>query len=391
MAAPPNAARGAADPACAKAKPLKVGLVGGANFKDGATTAVLKAVYTADMLYTLVQYADPTESVRRSPFQKQADGTWKKVKDPEDAGGDNNKFYEEKLGVIWNINNSIKGFNEQGCAVACHTGEGKPYGNKYTENAGELGDMWHLKSIRTGYIGQLDDGYLDHTRADREKCPNAGRKTDPKTAGSYTDVKLVDGNPEFMDKTGLPARERAPVKVAGAAKLPAVGTTYYLREENKVAFDDAKFKAGDEVASISVAPFVGDRGDVAAHIAPNKGQVDDGARPQAHHGQPVRRAIRGPEGRLQVRPGSVRQRPGAPCHGAGSARAALRALGDFSPKWWPGRAGPFYWGGVLAILPQWTKRFSRISRRQAHATLGRPTTCSTSTQSNACSRRRSGR
>jgi hypothetical protein len=260
-------------PAWAKAKPLKVELIGGANFKDGGTTAVLKAVYAADTLYMLVQYRRSHRVGRRSPFQKQPDGSWKMVKDPDDAGGDNNKYYEDKLGVIWNIDDSIKGFNEQGCAVACHAGEGKPFGNKYTASAGELGDMWHLKSIRTGYIGQVDDGYLDHTRADKEKSPNAGRKTDPKTAGGYTDLKLVDGKPAFMDKSGLPARERKPVKVAsaGGAADPA-GTTYYLREENKVAFDDARFKPGDEVASISVAPFAGDRGDVAAAIGWDKGR-----------------------------------------------------------------------------------------------------------------------
>jgi hypothetical protein len=270
----PAATVNAADPAWAKAKPLKVELNGGANFKEGGTNLTLRAVYTSDMIYILAQYDDPTESVRRSPYQKQADGTWKKMKDPDDAGGDNNKYYEDKLGVLWNINDSIKGFNQAGCMVACHVGEGKPFGNKYTVSEGELGDLWHLKMIRTGYIGQLDDGYLDHTRADKEKSPNAGRKTDPKTGGGYADVKLVDGKPEFMDKSGLPAREKRAVQVAGTAKgvAPAAGTTYYLREENKVAFDDTKFKPGDQVASIAVAPFVGDRGDVAVSAAWNKGK-----------------------------------------------------------------------------------------------------------------------
>jgi hypothetical protein len=274
VATAPKPAAGASDPAWAKAKPLKVALSGGANFKEGDTTVALKAVYSGDMLYMLIQYDDPTESVRRAPYQKQADGTWKKVKDPDDKGGDNNRFYEDKVGVLWNIDNSIKNFDSEGCMAACHMGEGKPFGNKYTASAGELGDLWHLKSIRTGYIGQLDDGYLDHTTADKEKSPNAGRKTDPKTAGGYADVKLVDGKPEFMDRSAMPARALAPVKVASAAKGAGLqrGTTYYLREENKVAFDDAKFKAGDEVASILVAPFVGDRGDVSAHIKWSKGK-----------------------------------------------------------------------------------------------------------------------
>ena len=201
----------------------------------------------------LLQYDDPTESVRRFPYQKQADGSWKKLGDPNDKGGDDNVYYEDKFAMIWNIGNSIKNFGQMGCMAACHAGEpGKPFGNKYTASEGELGDIWHMKSIRTGYIGQVDDQYLDHTRYDKEKSPEAGRKSDPKTGGGYADIKLVNGKPEFMHKSGLPANKP--------------GGTYYLREEDKVPFDDSKFKAGDEVASILVAPFTGDRGEIAVAI-----------------------------------------------------------------------------------------------------------------------------
>jgi general stress protein YciG len=106
--------------------------------------------------------------------------------------------------------------------------------------------------VRTGYIGQTDDQYLDSTRYDKEKSPDAGRKGDPKTGGGYNDVKLVNGKPEFMNKSGIPANKK--------------GGTYYLKDEDKVAFDDSKFKAGDEVAAILVAPFTGDRGDIATAI-----------------------------------------------------------------------------------------------------------------------------
>jgi Ethylbenzene dehydrogenase len=254
----PNLAAGAADPAWAKAQALTVALIGGSNFKDGKTTATIKAVYAGDMLYMLVQYDDPTESVRRSPYQKQPDGSWKKISDPDDKGGDNNKFYEDKFAVIWNIGNSIKGFGQMGCMAACHAGEApKPYGNKYTASEGELGDIWHLKSIRTGYIGQVDDQYLDHTRYDKEKSPEAGRKSDAKTGGGYGDIKLVNGKPEFMHKSGTPANK---------------GGTYYLKAEDKAPFDDSKFKPGDEVASILVAPFSGDRGDIAAAIKWSNGK-----------------------------------------------------------------------------------------------------------------------
>jgi hypothetical protein len=254
VAKPPVLATGAADPAWAKAKALTIPLAGGVNFKNGSTTATIKAVYSGDMLYMLVQYDDPTQSVRRFPYQKQADGSWKKLTDPKDKGGDDNLYYEDKFALIWNIDNSIKGFGQQGCMAACHAGEtGKPFGNKYLSNEGELGDIWHMKSIRTGYIGQTDDQYLDHTRYDKDKSPEAGRKSDPKTAGGYTDIKLVNGKPEFMNKNGL------------AANKP--GGTYYLNEADKAAFDDSKFKPGDEVATILVAPFTGDRGDIATAIA----------------------------------------------------------------------------------------------------------------------------
>jgi hypothetical protein len=141
-AQPPKLEALATDPAWARAPELRVKLSNGANFSKGATEARLKAAYTSDTLYVLLQYADPTESVQRSPYVKQADGSWKKLADPNDKGGDNNKFYEDKVAFIWNINNSIKGFDRLGCFATCHAGEeGKPYGNKYTASEGELGDI----------------------------------------------------------------------------------------------------------------------------------------------------------------------------------------------------------------------------------------------------------
>src|SRR5439155_10951801 len=89
---PPKLEALADDAAWAKAAEVKVKLNDGANFNAGSTTVALKALYTTDNLYLLVQYADPTQSVRRSPYVKQADGTWKKLTDPDDKGGDNNKY-----------------------------------------------------------------------------------------------------------------------------------------------------------------------------------------------------------------------------------------------------------------------------------------------------------
>ncbi len=228
-----------------QAPPLTVKVLGGKNLPGGTTEVTLRAVYTADTVYFLAQYKDPTDSVRRSPWVKQADGSWQKLKDPNDKGGDNNLYYEDKLAVLWNI--SSPAFETRGCLSACHTGEGKPFGNKYTKDPGERLDIWHWKGVRTGPIGQIDDQYVDNTRYDKEKSPEAGRKSDPKTGGGYADNVSEDKKgPKFALKGNRPA------------------PPYWIVDSEKETVDHAKYKAGDEVPGIIVAPFTGDRGDIAA-------------------------------------------------------------------------------------------------------------------------------
>ncbi len=242
------------DAAWAVAPAVEIQFRKGANFGgSGKTTGSMRASRVGDQLYLLLEYQDPTHSQRRSPYVKQADGSWQKLADPDDKGGDNNRFYEDKAALIWPIGNSIADFTEDGCFTACHDDEPpKPYGNKYTETEGELGDIWHVKTVRTGPVGQVDDQWLDHTRFAADTAKGAGRHSDAKTAGGYTDIALVDGKPEFMASDGKAANK---------------GGTYWLMANDKVAFDDSRFEPGDEVASIMVAPFEGDRGDIAAGMA----------------------------------------------------------------------------------------------------------------------------
>ena len=54
-----------------------------------------------------------------------------------------------------------------------------------------------------------------------------------------------------------------------------------------MAFDDSKFVAGDEVASIIVAPFTGDRGEIASAMKWAGRQVDLRVRPQADHAEQI--------------------------------------------------------------------------------------------------------
>jgi hypothetical protein len=241
--APAPALDGTLDATWSSAPAVTVKVLGGRNLPGGTTDVTIRSVSAGDTVYFMVQYKDATQSFQRSPWQKQADGSWKKLKDANDKGGDNNQYYEDKFAVLWNI--STPAFEQRGCMAACHTGEGKPFGNKYTANAGERLDMWHFKSVRTGPVGQTDDQYVDATRYDPEKSPNAGRKTEPKAGGGYVDNVTDDKKgPKFALKGNKPA------------------PPYWIVDADKEPLDDSKYKAGDEVPGIIVAPFTGDRGDV---------------------------------------------------------------------------------------------------------------------------------
>jgi Ethylbenzene dehydrogenase len=229
------------------AAPLTVKVLGGKNLPGGTTEVTVRSIYTDESVYFLVQYKDATDSTQREPWQKQADGSWKQLKDPDDKGGDNNKYYEDKLAILWNI--SSPAFEQKGCLAACHVGEGKPFGNKYTAGAGERLDLWHWKGVRTGPIGQVDDQYVDNTKYDKDKAPDAGRKGDPGTGGYKTNIGDDKKGPKFA--------------LAGNKPAPP----YWIVDAEKEPFDDSKYKAGDEVPGIVVAPFAGDRADIAAKSA----------------------------------------------------------------------------------------------------------------------------
>jgi hypothetical protein len=234
------------DPAWQDAPELRIPVSGGAN--TPSTEVILRSVYSGDTVYFLATWADPTDSWARTLWEKQADGTWLKLKDPNDRGSDNNLYYEDKFSIIWSINNSIPNFETLGCFTACHAGENpdaKPYGNKYTAEEGQLGDIWHWKSVRN--LNQIDDQYLDWTRYSPE-TPGAGRKSDKKDGGGYEENQNeAKDAPAFM----LPTASKD-------------GYPGYILDSEKVAFDDSQFAPGDRVPSIIISEFTGDRGSVSA-------------------------------------------------------------------------------------------------------------------------------
>lgn len=239
---------GAVDNAWSKAAPLKV-TVDSLPYEPNngytgmtETTVTMKSVYDDEYLYLLLQYKDPTLSLERFPWVKQTDGSWKQLK-AKDSTGHDNTYYEDKVGLFWDIN--TKGFKEEGCMIACHMDiEGDTSaGRKFTNNPGETIDMWHVKSVRTSPLGQVDDQHVDSTNNGKTN-KGWGRKGDVKTGGGYT-------NNINADKSG-PAYMNFP---------PSTQYKYMVIPSLKTPFVDIH-KPGDVVPGIVITPFQGPRGDI---------------------------------------------------------------------------------------------------------------------------------
>lgn len=243
----------AGDPAWAAAPALDIPVAGGWY---GSGTVSVKSTYNpaTGMIYFLYQYADPDQSLRRSPWVKQADGSWKKTPAntlpkpttsdcaspdscPQWQTKDPNGAYEDKFAVLWNIN--TPGFENQGCAVTCHWGADRAngkFGRKYTGDNSQLVDMWHFKSVRTAPVGQSDDQYIDNARTGSDW----GRHGDPKTGGGYS-------NNDNATKT-LP----------GFTSPTQPAPPYWIMKSEETPFVDT-YAPGDEIAGIRISAFQGDR------------------------------------------------------------------------------------------------------------------------------------
>jgi hypothetical protein len=142
----------------------------------------MRSAYDATNIYFLVQWNDPTKSLKRQPWYfNPTTKRWAQEKgtfdfDPVTGAILRPPFYEDKIAFLWNIDNSVTGWNSATCYKSCHTG--LPAidlsSRHYTNFPSEKIDMWHWKSVRGGVngINQLHDQYQDNT------YPN-GRKGDP--------------------------------------------------------------------------------------------------------------------------------------------------------------------------------------------------------------------
>ena len=197
-----------------------------------AEYVTVKAAYDATYLYMLVSWDDDKESIRRQPWVKQADGSWKVLdaKLPAPAIGmtwqqymgtsfndeDPAKYaYEDKLAIMWNTygTSTLAGFDQSGCAVTCHdpaqsNRPGTTYNyteqwkaaKKYTNAASEIADLWHWKLVRNNQHYKMDDQYVRFWVPGPTGAADGGRASDEGTAG-YGSNPAVNGKPQFRGPT----------------------------------------------------------------------------------------------------------------------------------------------------------------------------------------------
>ncbi len=252
-AAGPIAIDGTLDAAWEKAAPLNLTLDKTPYKPDvyagiSQTEVSIRSLYDAENVYFAIQYKDPTRSLARRPWVKQADGSWKQEKKP-DSTGHENTFYEDRLSIIWDIN--ARGFSRLGCAMVCHIAvNGKidevadsSVGRKYTNQPGTTVDLWVWRAIQSGAVGQADDQYINDNKPPDAK--SWGRRGDGDASAGYVDnINEAKNGPAFV-----------------SAKPDA--SQPWIKDEEKVPFVDS-FKPGDSVPSVIVKPVTGPRADLSS-------------------------------------------------------------------------------------------------------------------------------
>lgn len=240
----------------------------GGKFNNGSTTVAVKSMYDDKNLYMQLKWADPTNSMAREPWVKEGDKLVKK---------NPNEFYEDKLAINWNANNSVADFNKTGCAIVCHVTDatdpktGKKIVKHWTNGNAEILDMWHWKLTRQNSLygpdkpGLMHDQYMDNIKYDPndENTKNAGRHSDP--GPKEYDANATGKSPDW-----------------GQPKLvhdgPAANGNPYVivdKLDKTKPFDPsmvAGMKEGDFIAGPIAYQITGDPADISA-----KGSYADGA------------------------------------------------------------------------------------------------------------------
>ncbi len=241
----------------------------------------LRSAYDAQNIYFLAEWNDPSHSLARQPWY--FDPATKKWALESGAPTFNangtiarDAFGEDKLGMLWDVNNSVAGWSNATCFKSCHTGlsAADGFARHYTNSPSERVDMWHWKATRMNVNNMFDDQYQDDT------YPN-GRKSDDKTAGGdvansqslvITGTTTSTNVPKYVipNRTGYYWILQSEIDNSTAKLITAVDENGVLTYDGGTIDPNADIEfqrkgtgiGSKAIPGISTSPFVGSRGDI---------------------------------------------------------------------------------------------------------------------------------
>jgi len=140
----------------------------------------LRAMYDNENIYFLAEYADKDQSQKVAPWYfNPTTKLWAKEGSSRtyDANGvlTREGYGEDKIAMLWNVDNSTPKFTTQTCYASCHVFT--PYmdysvtpavyksnsasANHYTNGTNEKIDMWWMQPSKGLSYGKMDDNYQD--------------------------------------------------------------------------------------------------------------------------------------------------------------------------------------------------------------------------------------
>jgi hypothetical protein len=216
-----------------EAKAIQVPFDGKESFAGRKASVATKAVYTAEAVYFLFKWQDPTLSVVKEAWEY--DGSqW--------AHKEGN---EDRISLLFEINR-INNFATKGCAIVCHAppGAATAKGGRFgTATAAEKGDLWHWKAARSDPAGVAEDTWLTQISADK-----GGRKGDAGKGGDQANMTEDKSAPKYMLAPGKPLGKNGILLAAHAVEIP----------------NGTAFKAGDTLTYRMPLAHEGSRGDIKA-------------------------------------------------------------------------------------------------------------------------------
>lgn len=244
-------------------------------------SVTLRSAYDATNIYFLAEWTDPTQSLSRQPWYfDPVTKIWAQEKNAPTFSATGSitrlSFYEDKFAMLWNINNSVSGWNSATCYKSCHTGLPAADGSSrhFTNYASEKIDMWHWKAVRGGTNGAFQ--FEDQNQIN--KYPN-GRQGDPGDDVYSNNVQTLGG--VTVPKYVIPAKSNygwilSSEITAGTAKtVTAVSATGVLTLSDattidpNVGTDYQRVGAGmgaKAIPGLTIvdAGYTGSRGDISA-------------------------------------------------------------------------------------------------------------------------------